>query len=188
MTKKTYSWTKAAIVVTKIIEVLYIIASAALLLGIILVLTGRTSLMVEPGRPISVEIWGMTFAPSNVELYAPGGEVNLAGLVICMVYGSVIAGLFALGFHNIHKVLSRSQEETPFRWDNVRLLRRSGFLFLGTIIVESVFGLIALIFTRYMSISIDMELNGVIIGILVLCLSQIFAQGVQMQEDIDGLV
>ena len=34
----------------------------------------------------------------------------------------------------------------------------------------------------------NMNLNGILIGIVVLCLSQFFAYGTQLQEDNDGLV
>ena len=46
-----------------------------------------------------------------------------------------------------------------------------------------------MIFVRdVITFAVNIKLDNAIIGVIVLCVAQIFAQGVQMQEEQDGLV
>lgn len=187
MRKRTHSWTKAAAIVSKIIQIVYEITAICFLVGAAFILVNPGDLKAEPGKAFSLPVGGLNFSSSTVNLYSVNGTVSIAGVVLYLLYGCLNAAMFALAFRNVHRVLHSSQSESPFRMENVRLLRHSGFLFFGTVIAQFLFGLLGLL-VRNMSVGVTVDMSGIVTGILVLCLSQIFAQGVQMQEDIDGLV
>lgn len=184
MNIRTYSWTKAATVITKIMELMYEIAAVAFLVGAALVITVPDALAVDANGVVSAAIGPMHLSLTNVILY-DHGDLSIGCVVFYLAYGALCSFVAAKASYNVWKILSASQHETPFQWRHVRLLRESGFLFIGLTLSQIVF---ALILMPFGGVSVNMKLDGLVLGIIVLCIAQILAQGVQMQEDVDGLV
>ena len=111
------------------------------------------------------------------------------------VPGQLVWGLTAWVFRDAHLILRTtqgltkfSQGKTPFQKDNVRMLREMGFFLLAVLVVELVAEVAAVLALGPEQVESSVGLNSFAVGILMLCLSQAFAQGVQIQRDVDGLV
>ena len=68
------------------------------------------------------------------------------------------------------------------------MIREIGIFSIAIPIVELIMTIIARIALGGAGVESSLNLNGILIGIVVLCLSQFFAYGTQLQEDNDGLV
>ena len=75
-----------------------------------------------------------------------------------------------------------------FRSDIVRMIRNVGILSIVIPVVEIIMTIVARVILGDAGIESSLNINGILIGIVVLCLSQFFAYGTQLQEDNDGLV
>ena len=125
---------------------------------------------VGPGAELSTHGFSMVIAGEDGELLVPA-------LVIFLLTGALVLGLTKF-----------SQGKTPFQKDNVRMLREMGFFLLAVLVVELVAEVAAVLALGPEQVESSVGLNSFAVGILMLCLSQAFAQGVQIQRDVDGLV
>lgn len=186
--KRTNALTKAATVLSKIIEIVYSVGAVSMIVGLIMFLVDRDLVQAVPGGELSVQ--GFTIACMN-----PDGSLNGPAIIIFLITAGLTLELMAWVFRNVNLILRTAQGETkfskgktPFQQDNVRMLREIGIFFFAIVIVQMVasWGATLAIGVEAMEVSIGMQ--NIVIGILMLCLSQVFAQGEQLQEDVDGLV
>ena len=115
-------------------------------------------------------------------------NASLASVVIILLGG--VAGFIVLAilFHNLHKVLSTADEGVCFRAENITRIERIGWLSITMPVIGFVTSVLAKLFGGPDALEISIDLTGVVMGILVLCLSQFFAHGVKLENDVDGLV
>ncbi len=182
--KRMENLTKFATVLTKLIEVAYWIGAVAMVVAVALVaidsyVPGQLVWGVGPGAELSTHGFSMVIAGEDGELLVP----------------ALVLGLMAWVFRDAHLILRTtqgltkfSQGKTPFQKDNVRMLREMGFFLLAVPVVELVAEVAAVLALGPEQVESSVGLNSFAVGILMLCLSQAFAQGVQMQRDVDGLV
>ena len=124
-----------------------------------------------------------------------GGAVNFAALRLLCVAGLFLFGLMAMVFRNIHLIFKTSagktwfsKGETPFQKDVVRMVREIGIFSIAIPIIGLIFSGIARVVTGVDGMEMSVDLGGFVTGIVVLCLSQIFAYGMSLQRDVDGLL
>lgn len=125
---------------------------------------------------------------------AYGFEVSLINMKALMMFaiGSVIIFiLVAMIFRNIYLIMKKSEGTTPFQKDNVRMVREIGIFSIAIPVI----GLIMTIITRLVlgvdvidAVDTSVNYSGFVMGIIMLSLSQIFAYGVQLEKDVDGMV
>ncbi len=180
-----------ATVLTKCIEVAYHIGALVLLVCLVLFLL-KPQLLTEwvtiAGDELAVQGFSMVIA-------SPGGQVILPALVIFSLTGAITLELMAFVFRNVHLILRTaqgitkfSQGKTPFQKDNVRRMREIGIFFLSIVAVELAASSLAFLVLGPETAEVGVNMGSAITGILMLCLSQAFALGVQIQDDVDGLV
>ena len=95
--------------------------------------------------------------------------------------------LTALVFRSVYRIVKSSRSSTPFRPENVRRLRWIGIFSIAAPIAglaASVAGQLAL----GAAVKVNVDLSGFAAGILVFCLTQVFAHGVELEQDVEGLV
>lgn len=189
------SLTKAATVLTKIFEVGYSIAAVGMIVGLVIFTIDRAAALgtlvngsPAPGESIAVQ--GFSIVIGN-----PDGTLNNAAMIIFLITGALTAELMAWVFRNVNLILRTTQGltkfskgKTPFQKDNVRMMREIGIFFISIAVVELAMSGIAVLILGPEMAEVSADLGGVVIGILMLCLSQVFAIGQKMQEDVDGLV
>lgn len=187
--------TKAATILSKLFEVGYSILAVGMTVGLILFWIDRGAALgtlvkrnPEVGEQVAVQ--GFSIVIGN-----PDGTLNNAAMTIFLITGALALELMAWVFRNVNLILRTSQGETkfskgktPFQKDNVRMLREIGIFFISITVVEFVMSTIAVLAIGPEMAEVSVGMGNIVTGLLMLCLSQAFAQGERMQKDIDGLV
>lgn len=193
--KRTEKLTKAATVLSRLLEIGYNIAAVGMTVGLILFWIDRGAALgtlvegdSEVGEQVAVQ--GFSIVIGN-----PDGTLNNAAMTIFLITGAMALELMAWVFRNVNLILRTSQGETkfskgktPFQKDNVRMLREIGIFFISITVVEFVMSTIAVLAIGPEMAEVSVGMGNIVTGLLMLCLSQAFAQGERMQKDIDGLV
>lgn len=188
--KHSNAVTRAATILSKIVEVAYAIGATgliALLIGFVM-RPGAKMPALAPGEEITIR--GFSLVCGN-----PDGFADRTAFGLVLLDGALSMILMWWIFRNAYLILRTTQGltkfsrgATPFQKDNVRMLREIGIAFFAMPVVRLIISLIAVAVMGPDRAEVSMELGEAIVGILMLCLSQCFAQGVQMQQDVDGLV
>ena len=188
--KHSNTLTKFATVLSKIVEVAYAIGALALAAALVL-------LIVYPSAKLPLFAPGEEFTIRGFTLVcgSPDGSVDRTAFGLVLLDGALTMILMWWVFRNAYLILRTTQGltkfskgATPFQKDNVRMLREIGIAFFAMTAVRFLISAVAVAVIGPARAEVSMELGEAIIGILMLCLSQCFDQGVQMQQDVDGLV
>lgn len=193
--KRMTALTKAAAIFSKIFEVGYFVGAVCMVATLVLFLVARqwfpdtlVKSMQIPEEAISVHGFSIVFG--NLD-----GTINPAAVIIFLLTGALVLGLMAWIFRNVNLILRTTQGltkfaegQTPFQKANVRMMREIGIFFISITVVEIIMCAVAMLAVGIETAEISADLGGLITGVLMLCLSQVFAVGMQMQKDIDGLV
>lgn len=135
---------------------------------------------METGGEISV--YGFEAAIANAD-----GSMNMKLLLLFAIGAVIIFSLVAMLFRNLYLIVKRSETGSPFQKDNIRMLKEMGIFSISIPVV----GLIMNIIIRLV-VSVEAELSvgldGFVMGIFILCLTQFFAYGAALEKDTDGLV
>ena len=110
------------------------------------------------------------------------------GLQVIMTAASIItAVLMALVFRKIGQVIRLSGGSTPFQKRVVDRVRQVGWLFIAAPLVTVCASLLTYV-VCWPSYSFQVDVSGIVTGALVLGLTQIFAYGVKLEDDMEGLL
>ena len=182
--KKTSKISKITLVVSKVIEVIHwigVVAMAAFFVCTFAFKDAINEIIFKEEMPLNVYGFEISSVSSN-------GLLNMNTLRIFLVVAFIILGLIAMTFHNVYLIVKKSKNSTPFQKDNVRMLKEIGIFSISIPIL----GLIASIIVRLVAnvdyVEASVNMNGFIMGILILCLTQFFARGLELEEEVDGLV
>ena len=182
--------TKAATVFSKLFEVGYQILAIGMMVGLVLFVIDKSfdwGALVrgdpEIGEQLAVNGFSIVIGNSD-------GTLNNAAMIIFLLAGAMSGELMAWVFRNVNLVLRTtqgltkfSQGKTPFQKDNVRMIREISI----TVVHFALSSLAVLIIGPEMA-EVSVGMGNIVAGVLMLCLSQVFALGQKMQEDVDGLV
>ncbi len=186
---------KIALVVSKVLEVLHWIGTAAA--AGLLICTAVAGEWIGGILTKEVPELGKNLCVYGFEMTAVGadGKVRYAAVILFSIGAVLILSLMAMVFRNIYLIFKTakgktwfSKGSTPFQKDITRMVREIGIFYIAVpasgLIMSGVSRLV--LGVEFAEISVNLE--GFITGILILCLSQIFAYGVQLQNDVDGLL
>ena len=116
------------------------------------------------------------------------GQTDLRGLTLFSAAAAVIFSLMAMVCRNVCLILKKSEGATPFQADNIRMVREIGIFYISV----PLFGLAVSVLSRLVIgmdvLEVSMDLSGLIHGLVVLCLAQFFARGMDLERDLDGLM
>lgn len=123
----------------------------------------------------------------NVDIFNNAGEFDTQVFALFCVGAVIIFAAVAMIFRNINIIIKKSEKDTPFKPDNIRMLREIGIF---SILIPIV-GLIMCTIIRIINagtIEASVNQSGIVMGIIVLCLTQVFVRGAELEKDVDGLV
>ena len=132
---------------------------------------------------------------ANLEVY--GFEVNApvvngnADMTCFMLFGIgaiIILSVMAMVFRNLHLILKKSQNATPFQTDNIRMMREIGIFAIAVPVIGFIMSIIVRLVTGVETAEISIDTAGIFMGIIVLCLTQFFVHGAELEKDVDGLL
>lgn len=191
MNKNNERLNRAATVVAKIMEVFYWVAVGLLVAGLIVYFFDGSLLKYL------MDIGNGEFAVAgySINVLDNAGHFITALFVSALLIGIVVCGLMAMIFRNIYLIFkttagktSFSKGETPFQPDNVRMLREIGIFAIAIPVVEFIGDVIIKLIVDVEVVESSVSFTGIVLGIVLLCLSQFFAYGMQLQKDSDGLL
>ncbi len=178
---------------SKLFEVAYHIGAVSLLVGLALFLLdpylpGEWVLGAEAEEELTVKGFSLVATDSEAQIIRPA-------MVIFLLTGAVSLALMGFVFRNVNLILRTTQGltkfsegRTPFQKDNVRMMWETGIFFLAILVVQFAMSTLAVCILGPEGVEVHVGMENLVIGILMFCLSQVFALGMEMQKDIDGLV
>ena len=183
-----FPFVKVAKVVTKVVEIAHFVAAALILAAAVCALAAPQYLhhFVE-FEPVGNVI---VLSAYSFEVITPSLN-GLPDLTVFSLYGFgavTIFVLIALIFHNIYSVIEKSEGRTPFQMDNVRKLKWVGVFSIIIPVVGFVMGSVIKLAVGVDAVEVSGGMDGLIMGIIVLCLTQFFAHGVELEDEVEGLL
>lgn len=186
---------KIIMVISKVLEILHWVGS--LLMAAVLVCSIAAKDWLANQISDAVVKAGDTISTYGFELKVVGldNNVNMTAIMLFAITAVIVLGLTAMVWRNIYLILKTSKGKTwfsngktPFQKDVIRMVREIGIFY----ILIPVIGLIMSIISRIV-LGVDVteaavDMGDIVTGILVLCLTQVFSYGAELEEDVNGLL
>ncbi|MBQ4128190.1 MAG: hypothetical protein IJD68_00285 [Ruminococcus sp.] len=180
-------------VISKIIEVACWIASVAGVISFVGSLVDKEFIR-ELIAEDTAELSGMGF---DVSVLAPNGDINFFAVTMCFIGLALLFVLMALVFRNLNIILrtisgkyKNAESISPFQKDVVRRVREIGIFSISIPVLSFAITTIITAVSLINSIpcEVSVSLDGVVIGLVCFCLTQIFTYGAKLEEEVDGLL
>ena len=130
----------------------------------------------------------VTIYGSEFDMTAPEMKNPQALMIVMLLTGVVSSVLMALTFRRANGIIVKAIEGAPFQPCTVKWMKEIGYLSIALPVLGFVGSLIAFLVGGMPTSEVMLNLDGFVMGILVLCLTQVFAHGAQLQQDVDGLL
>ena len=172
-------------VLSKLAEVACWIGSVAMVVGLVLTLVlGEKAVVMTPGEvEVSLNSFGF-----EVLVVDAAGALDLAALRLYLVGGALLMGLMAMVFRNVNLILKAIELDSPFQADNIRRVKEIGYFLMAMPVAGLVLSTVGRLLLGHAYAEINVDLGSLLPGLVVLCLSQIFARGMELEQDVDGLL
>ena len=186
---------KAVIIISKIIEIGYWITCAFSVVLIIMTASGNLKAleMIQLADQNSGEVFSLTGFEISMDGLADG-QISTAFIIFSIAL-LITSALMAMVFRNIYLIFRTARGETkfskgatPFQPDTVRMVREIGIFCIAAPVVGIIMSIVARIVLGSVALNTSVSIGGVLIGLVVLSLSQFFAYGAELQQDTDGLI
>lgn len=204
-----------ALVISKIFEIVCWVGVVALILGLVFCLAipknavlgvadaiaSDPELAAEIDRELasdpdfaklfSVE-FGIRSIAAMAEEYLP--RLRTGGSVGCLG-GAILTALMAMIFRNVYLIVKTTKGETwfaqgstPFQPNVIRMLREIGIFSIAVPVLNLILNIVLQAILGPEVIVIGVNLLGILLGLLVLWLTQAFTYGAQLEQDAEGLI
>lgn len=183
---------RAAIILTKILEVLHWFTAAVM--AVVLIASAASANWLEEILQKGSGTLGDSLTTYGFEmnvLYSDG-KINMTAILLFSICAVIILSLMAMVFRNVNLILKTtlgktkfSKGQTPFQKDNTRMVREIGIFFISVPVISFVMSVISRAVLGIDNVEISVDFQNLIIGIIVLCLSQSFAYGNELQDQAD---
>ncbi|MBR1560409.1 MAG: hypothetical protein IJ646_09250 [Clostridia bacterium] len=185
---------RAVIIISRIVEVFMWVGT-----GMSVVI----AVLAAVGKPELIRFF--TDATSGTDLLISGdfalraldaqGRPALSAFVIFFITLALTLGLMAMCARNVHLIFKTSEGktwfskgETPFQPDNIRMVREIGIFMIAIPAVRFVMSVVARIVLGPDMVESSLGMEKLFVGLVALALSRYFAYGMQLQNDVDGLL
>lgn len=180
-------------VVSKFFEILFFLSFLVMITAAVLSFT----MPQKFGEFLLESVGNGTIATNGFEIAIADKNGNLISAAVKIF---VFAGIFtmpcmAMIFRNIYLIIKTcegktwfSKGKTPFQKDVVRMVREIGIFSIMIPVIGFVMSLIARIFIGVDSCETSVQIVGVAMGIAMICFSEIFAYGIKLEEEVEGLI
>lgn len=180
---------RIAKIITKIAEVFHWV-------GVILMAFATVFSLTAPGWVkyfVGIDAKECCGAELNVygfEIIAPvkDGSFDMKILFLFGIGAVMILSLMAMIFRNLHLIIKKSAKSTPFQTDNIRMLKEIGIFSISIPVVGLIMSILCKLIFGIDTVETSVNIYGISMGIIVLCLTQFFIYGAEIEKDIDGLL
>ncbi len=193
--KQNTTLQKFALVVARVLEIAHRIG--AVVMAVLFLCT----LFVKDRLYLLLDQSGILADPTlatygfDIRIADAAGNISYPALLIFFIEAAIVLGLMAMVFRNIYLTIKtlcgtnpHTRRTTPFQYDVVRMLREIGIFFLSVSGVGLVFSIAVRLLLSPDMAEISIHLDSLIMGLFVLCLTQVFSYGMELESDVDGLV
>jgi len=180
---------KAAKVITKVLEICHWVGAALMAAASICALTAPqyvgyfVDFDAKECCGAELDVYGFEVHAAVID-----GAVDMTAFALFGIGAVIILVLMAMVFRNLNLILKKSEQNTPFQKDNIRMMKEIGLFSIAVPVV----GLVMSVFTRLIlgvdRSELSVGMGGLFMGMIVLCLTQFFVHGAELEEDIEGLV
>ena len=181
---------KAGYVLARIAEVLMWAAAAAMLLSFLIGIAAPDTVEEIFGVGAGDRKLTMALVPGaldRMDITGPDGELVMGSYMLHAVAGAIELALTALIFRRIWQIIKLSWASTPFQRPVVDKVKQIGWLFIASPLVTVAVSLVNFVII-WPKLSFTVDASGIITGVIMLALSQIFAYGVKLEDDVEGLL
>ena len=124
----------------------------------------------------------------EVDIANAAGEVNMSTLLLFAIGSVIIFALVAMIFRNIYLIIKKSESGSPFQDDNIRMLREIGIFSIAIPVIGLIMSTVLRFVAGVDAVEASVNFSGFVMGIIVLCLTQFFIYGAELEKDVDGLL
>lgn len=176
-------------IVTKILEVFHIVGAALMTAATVCSAVAPDWVKYFVGFDAK-DCCGANLEVYGFEVNAPvvNGNTDMTTFMLFGIGAVIILALMAMVFRNLNLIFKKSENSTPFVKDNTRMVREIGIFSIAVPVVGFIMSIIIRLVTGVETAEISIDTAGILMGIIVLCLSQIFSHGTKLEEEVDGLV
>ncbi len=175
-------------VIMKILEIAHWVATALMAAAAVCSVVAPQWVDRFVGFDMSQEGADLSVYGFEIIAAVSGGKVDTSVFVIFSIGAIIILALMAMIFRSLYLIFTKSEESTPFQEDNVRMLKKIGIFSIAVPMIGFVMGTIACLVAGFESVEVSNGTYGFVMGIIVLCLTQYFAHGVELEKNVDGLL
>ena len=136
------------------------------------------------------ECCGAMLEVYGFEVNAPvvNGNADMTCFVLFGIGAVIILAVMAMAFRNLHLIFKKSENASPFQKDNIRMMREIGIFSIAVPVIGFVMSIIIRLVTGVETSEISIDMGGIFMGIIVLCLTRYFIHGAELEKDVDGLL
>lgn len=183
---------KTAMIIARILEVCHWVGTGIMAVLLVCCIVSKdAAFKMIAGDPSGEDvIYGFHFSITNA-----AGEIDMASLTVFAVAGILLLALMAMVFRNIYLIIKTSRGETkfskgvtPFQPDNIRMLKEIGVLSIAVPVVELIMSVVGRLVVGPEFAETSVDLTGIVMGLVVLWLTHVFAYGAQLESDAEGLI
>lgn len=180
---------KIAKVVTKVVEIFHWVGAGLLALATIFsaIKPSWVKYFVEFDAKeccgVDLNVYGF-----ETHMGMTNGKLDMSNFVLFGIGSIIILALMAMVFRNLYLIIKKSEGTTPFQHDNVRMFREIGIFAFAVPVVGLIMSVITRIVFGPESTELSTNFGGLVIGLVVLCITEFFAHGIDLEEDVDGLL
>jgi len=180
---------KTALVITKIVEISHWVAVALMAAATICsaVAPSWVKYFVDFDAK---ECCGADLSVYGFEIQAAvtDGQIDMTTFLLFGIGATLILALMAMIFRNLNRIIKKSEDSTPFQAENVRLFRDIGIFAIAVPVVGVLMSIITRLVIGAEAAEVSNNFGGLVIGIVVLCITEFFVRGIELEKDVDGLV
>lgn len=180
---------KLAKIITKVLEVFHWVGAALMLAATVCSMAAPKWLGYFVGIDAK-ECCGAELSVYGFEVNAAvtNGSVDMKTFLLFGIGAFIILTLMAMVFRNLYLIFKKSENDTPFQKDNIRMLKEIGIFSISIPIIGLVMSTIIRLVLGVDAVEISVDQSGVVMGIIVLCLTQFFRYGAELEKDVGGLL
>lgn len=180
---------KIAKVVTKVVEIFHWVAVALMAAATVCSAVAPSWVKYFVGIDAK-ECCGANLSIYGFEINAAitDGKVDTVAFILFGVGAVIILALMAMIFRNLNLIIKKSEGSTPFQTDNVRMFREIGIFTIAVPLVGFIMSIITRIALGAEAAEVSNNLSGLVIGVVVLCITEFFIHGIELEKDVDGLL
>ena len=176
-------------IITKILEVFHWVGAVLMVAATVCSVAAPNLVKYFVGFDAK-ECCGANLEVYGFEVNAPvvNGNTDMTSFMLFGIGAVIILAVMAMVFRNLHLIFKKSENGTPFQKDNIRMMKEIGIFAIAVPVIGFIMSIIVRLVTGVETAEISIDMGGIFMGIIVLCLTQYFVHGADLEKDVDGLL